>query len=580
MLRIIPTAVIVLLNVIVIYYVLREHDRTRSGFFLIVNAFCLILWSGGTEFWHALDHEPWAVGLPILGTMLIPANMLYFAGTRPIPMRKWWGRPWVLAAVFLPAIVVTAITDFRVAGEMQQYYPFQTPTWEAIINSVGQWPLIYLVGYFSATILILATRYNQAPRGPERNLPKHLLTTILGPILFTAIFALTATNRSITPIPGPGLLMALIAQVGILVVIRQEEVERPLYLSRWIYYSIIILVGFLISHFIYTLYESVTAQVLLVPTIQRTVLATIILVVLMASLPRVQTYFDRLLFRRAWEYSRLVKEARAELRETRERLRRAERLSVVGEMAARIAHEIKNPLGPIKGYTQMMRERIEKMDEFPQRDSFLRHLGIISEEVDSLDKKVRHLLGLARKPDVRLEEEDLNPMVERAAILLRLESEVTRGEGDETAGMLDVIEDLESELPHVHCDRARIEEALSNLCRNAFEASGPTGRITLRTYSEVGSEGSPGVSIEVEDNGPGFSEAARAQLFEPFYTEKAGGTGLGLSIVKSHIDLHGGTVEFIDRRGGGTIARLWLPLEPPRARRGEQLTPMPEEDDL
>jgi len=313
---------------------------------------------------------------------------------------------------------------------------------------------------------------------------------------------------------------------------------------------------------VYTIYESISGTVLLTPTINVTIAITMILVLVAGSLPPVQAVFDRLMFSRAWEYRQLVREAQSELNETRQRLRQAERLSVIGEMAARIAHEIKNPLGPIKGYTQMMREKLDRMEDFPERESFLRKLSIISEEVESIDGRVRHLLDLARKPAVRMKEEDINKIVNRAATLLRLEAETLQGDRLVREELVFVEEDLAPALPHVVCSRPLIEEALFNICRNAFEAIGGRGRIRLKTRTRTNSNGTEGVEMVVEDDGHGISEEALRHLYEPFYTEKHGGTGLGLSIVKGHIETHQGTLQIrrVERRG--TRVTIWLPQMP------------------
>ncbi|MBI5153713.1 hypothetical protein HZA57_00615 [Candidatus Poribacteria bacterium] len=560
MLGVIPAAAIVLLNAVVITYVMRERDRTRSGFFLIVSAMSLILWSGGIELWRSLDFEPWALALPTLASTLIPANLLYLAGTRPAPISSSWHRPWMLALVFGPAIAAAVLVDYGSANELRRPGLYFYSSWKDLLAAEGRWPLAYSVIACGTALLLLGVRYQNAASGPERNLPKHLIATIVGPVLFAFLFSITTSTSQVTLVPSANTLAAFVAQMGIFMVIRQEEVERPLYLARGLYYLIMLLVGFLASHLVYTFYEAARGEVLLAPTVRRTILAVTVLVLLAASLPPLQSFFDRVMFRRAWEYRQLVREAHAELRDTRERLRRVERLSVVGEMAARIAHEIKNPLGPIKGYTQMMREKLEHMDDFPQRESFLRNLGIISEEVENIDRRVRTLLDMARKPDLTVQPEDVNKIVERAAILLRLEIEAARDPGEEGITNIRVKEDLDPELPAVPLDRPRIEEAISNLCRNAFEAVGPQGHIMLTTRAADGAERNPGVLISIEDDGPGFTPKARENLFAPFFTEKPGGTGLGLSIVKSHIELHKGHVSFLDRPEGGTIAAIWLPL--------------------
>ncbi len=560
MLQFIPTIALVLLNLIVIFYVFRVRDRTRSGFFLVVNAMSLILWSGGFELWRSLNYEPFILALPGLAAMLIPANFLYFAGSRPMVLSPTWESPWLAIFIFLPPVASALLWDYNNTSILRRSHPYIYPNWTEMWASEGGWPLILTVLFLIFTIILLVIRHTKAPSGPDRNLPRHLLLAVGGLFLFALLFSFTTSHRRITMIFSPSLVMALMAQIGIFVVIRQEEVQRPLYLSRWIYYSIIVLVGFLASHVIYTMYESLTAQVLLAPTVRFTILATITVVLIGGSLPPVQALFDRLMFSRAWEYRQLVREAQDELYETRERLRQAERLSVVGEMAARIAHEIKNPLGPIKGYTQMMREKLDQMEDFPQRATFLRHLSIISEEVETIDSKVRHLLDLARKPDLTTKPEDINKIVERAAILLRLEAETVVQGQNRTGPALTIHEDLDSKLPIVFCNRPRIEEALSNICRNAFEAVGGKGTITLKTRRTKNSEGIDGVEILVIDDGPGLSDSAKERLFEPFFTEKKGGTGLGLSIVKSHMDLHKGTVNFEPAERRGTRVALWMPV--------------------
>ncbi|MBX3728552.1 MAG: hypothetical protein KF858_05155 [Candidatus Sumerlaeia bacterium] len=565
MLTSIPTSALVLLNLIVIVFVVRERKRTQSGGFLLLNAAALILWSAGMQLWRAVPHSLAALWLHTLASLLICANLAYYAATRPRPLMPAFERNWnARLAFFLPAVMLSFYGDYGTAVELRGVNAFVYRSWSDLWLSEGHLPLLGQTGLLMATVIMLAMRTREVSHRPDRNLPRHLAAAIVAPSLFFLLFGIVISYHPMTLLPSPSLLLALIAQLAILVVIRQEEIERPLYLSRWIFYSITVLVGFFIAHLLFTLYESVTATVLLAPTVRATILLTIVVLVVMASIPGVQTVFDRLMFRRAWEYRQLVRAAQQELFETRVRLRRAERLSVVGEMAARIAHEIKNPLGPIKGYTQMMREQLERMDDFPQRTRFLRHLEIIAEEVETIDRKVRHLLDMSRQPALTVEAEDINRMVARAATLLRLEAESLGTEDGPAPHAIRVREMLDPALPLVPCNRPRLEEALYNLCRNAFEAVGRSGTITLRTRREQADDGRPGVAIVIEDDGPGFSEAARIHLFEPFYTEKDTGTGLGLSIVKSHVELHGGAVTFREREEGesGTLATLWLPLEP------------------
>lgn len=560
MLNLIPTIALGVLNLIVLVYVVRERGQTRSGQFLAVNAVALLVWMSGVALYGIVG--PWAGYLPTLAQMVIAANLLHFAGSQPTPLNRFFGRPWAWAVVFVPAVVPLFLTEYRAAPgtNSRQFYYYSHV--EDALAAEGGWALLVAAVYLLLAIILLSTRYNVLRSGPDRNLPGHLVAITAAPVIFAFLFAMTsASATAVAIIPSPSLLVAMIAQLGILVVIRQEEVERPLYLSRWIYFSIILLVGFLLSHLIYTVYESLTNQTLLSNTVKWTILSTVILTLMVGSLPAAQQLFDRMMFRRAWEYRQLVREAQQELLETRRRLQRAERLSVIGEMAAQIAHEIKNPLGPIKGYTEMMRARINKTPDFPHRETFLRQLSIIHEEVDAIDGKVRQLLDLSRKPEITFQLEDINKIVERAATLLRLESDTLSFDNPKAPQNVRVLVDTDPTLPTVTCSRMYIEEALNNLCRNAFDAVEGRGTVVLGTRRRRSGTGADGLAIIVSDDGPGLSKTARENLFEPFYTEKVDGTGLGLSIVKSHVELHNGELLFSEREGGGTEVVLWLPIE-------------------
>ncbi len=562
MIQTIPAAAVILLNSIVLFYVWRERHRTRSGLFLALNALALILWTLTLRYETATEDVLTYYRLTAFASSLIPVNLLIFAVSRPTPISPVWRDTRHLYLLFIPIVFIPFMTDYGAALRFLEGRIFIHASWRQLWAAEGGVILLLNTMFLTFAIVGLAVRYNTADSGPERNLPRHLLLSVGGPVLFSALFSILSSPSRVALIPSPALVLAVIAQLSILAVIRQEEVLRPLYLSRWIYYSIIVLIGFILSIAIYTIYEAVSGAVLLTPTIHLTIAITTIVVLTAGSLPPVQAVFDRLMFSRAWEYRQLVREAQTELNETRQRLRQAERLSVIGEMAARIAHEIKNPLGPIKGYTQMMREKLQNMDDFPERESFLRKLAIVSEEVESIDGRVRHLLDIARKPAVEMQREDVNKIVNRAATLLRLEAETLQGDRLVREELVFIEEDLAPSLPDVVCSRTLIEEALFNLCRNAFEAIGGRGRIRLRTRARVGEGGAEGVEIVVEDDGLGISEEALRHLYEPFYTEKRGGTGLGLSIVKGHIETHRGTLSFVRGSRRGTTVTAWLPLRP------------------
>lgn len=560
MLRSIPTSALVLLNLMVLIYVVRMRSRSQSGFFLAVSAIALIVWATGLEMWHSLSQAPWGLSLVGTAAMLVPANLLYFAATRPRVARPAIPAAAMLPIAFLPTVGASLLMEFGALGAPRSGHELVYSSWRGLWVSEGGPPLLLMGAYILAAIGWLAAHLRAPMAAGERPLVQNLLIVASSPTLFFALFSTFTTLAGMPLLPSPSLLLAFIAQLGILVVVRHEEVERPLLLSRWIYFTMMVLLGFVLGHLVTIFYEAMLQVTLLAPTVRWLLVGTIMVIVLAACVPGIQAFFDRLMFRRAWEYRELVRAAQVELGETRQRLRRAERLSVVGEMAARIAHEIKNPLGPIKGYAQMMLEKIDRTPDFPHRATFVRQLTVISEEVDTIDRKVRQLLDMVRTPDTARRREDINRMVERAAILLRLEIEATNTEPGGRMTQVRIEDDLEPGLPLVACMTPRLEEAISNLCRNAIEALGDQGHIWLRTRRVTRGD-QMGVEIEVEDDGPGFSPTAMAHLFEPFYTEKTGGTGLGLSIVKGHIDAHGGDIHVRPgSTGAGTAITLWLPV--------------------
>lgn len=560
--RLLAALAIIILNLIVLVHVLRERDRARSGFFLILNAFSLILWGGGRLLYEILNEYPPVLALPMFGALIVPANLLYFAATRPRPIAPVWGQPWILFAVFAPSVFISASLDY--VDTTQSLFGTRLEFFEGGgDSSLLSITYLYYAIFHLLTLSFLGARYLNAERGPERVLPKHLFAAVFGSLVFAGFFWLVTLQGNAGLMPSPSVVSVLIAQVSIFIVIRQEEIERPLYLRRWMYYLLLLLVFVLAGNVMLELFEYLVDRPLLMPRQEPFVMLSAVLFVLaIASLKGPQRWFDRMLFRRAAEYRKIVMETQRELRETRERLRRAERLSMLGELSARIAHEIKNPLGPIKGYTQMLRERVEGMDESPSREKMLSQLSVIAEEADTIDRKVHQLLDIARRPQPIREDLDLNLQVERTMNLLRLEAAAASPGG----GLRVAIDGLlDEDLPLISADRDRVEEILYNIGRNALDACDGDGEVTFVTRQQLGPESRRGISIVVRDTGPGLSPLARERVFTPFFTEKEGGTGLGLTIVKGRVEEHGGTIGLFDVEPHGLEVRIWLPCEPASA---------------
>lgn len=558
----IPLLALIILNLIVIYYVFREKQRTTYRFFLTINSTLLIIYAVSFHTWYS-EKIPFFLTIYTLTSLLLAANILIFSLENPQLLTSGLNKTFLRITLFaLPFLAFLGWNISEVSAARAEETVVFT-SWIFLWRAEGGYPLLMLGIYLVVTLIVLPVQYLQTKEQYLKNLPRHLIFLLACPIIFILFFSVFSNMTSrdeVSLIPSPTFTLGFIAQMMTLLVVRQVETKRPLYLSRWIYYSIIVVLGFLFSSLLDALYEAITQDRLLAPQIRMTILVTIVCVIVAGSFRPVQAIFDRLMFSRAYEYRQLVLEAQTELTETREQLRQAERLSVVGELAAQIAHEIKNPLGPIKGYTQMMKAKIEKLENFQHKESFLRHLDIIAEEVQTIDGKVHHLLDLSKRQDMSVQEENINKMVERAAILLRLEAETLAADVTTKPESVVVLENLEKDLPKVECNRARVEEILMNICRNAFEARTHSDTtIELSTKAKRNKEGTEGIEITVADNGKGIDQMDLERIFDPFFTSKKSGTGLGLAIVKSHINLHQGSIKFSAREEGGTEVKIWLP---------------------
>jgi len=230
------------------------------------------------------------------------------------------------------------------------------------------------------------------------------------------------------------------------------------------------------------------------------------------------------------------------LRASEQELLHAEKLSVAGQLAARVAHDVRNPLSSIKMHAQLLRSRVDSHDA--GRDS----LEAILREIDRVEWVVGGLLDLARPEALELEPADVNDVVEDAlrATEPTLAHRKIRCERQ-----------LDGALPKVRLDPTRLGNALRNLISNAADAMPDGGE--LRAATRV-AQGRSRVEIEIRDDGKGLEGASPEHLFDAFYTTKREGVGLGLLNTRSIVERHGGTVELISRPEGGTRAVITLPV--------------------
>ena len=233
-----------------------------------------------------------------------------------------------------------------------------------------------------------------------------------------------------------------------------------------------------------------------------------------------------------------------------------DRLAVLGQMAAGLAHEIRNPLGAIKGAAQLLADPgDDSRDADPASREFLQ---IILEEVDRLDRVVGSVLDLARPNQATAVPTDVNAVVRRTVQVLS-----TEPGSDE----LKVEAVLDPELPRVAIDPEHLRQVLMNLFRNAAQAMKGRGKVVVSTRlrfgrgtrSGAGPNEEPFVELTVADNGPGISQKVLENLFMPFFTTKDRGTGLGLAISQRIVQGAGGRIEVRSYEGRGSTFAIVLP---------------------
>lgn len=220
-----------------------------------------------------------------------------------------------------------------------------------------------------------------------------------------------------------------------------------------------------------------------------------------------------------------------------------ERLAAVGELAAVVAHEVRNPVAVI--YNSVA--ALQRLVEGPET---ARHLvAIVQEEAQRLNHMVADLLDFARPSAPRLREESAIDIV-RDAVLA-----VTQTSSSPVA----VTVDVEGEIPPLSADARMLRQVLVNLLMNAREASIDAAPVCVRLRAATSAAGRPEIAIEVCDHGSGMPPERVERLFEPFYTTKARGTGLGLAVVKRFVEAHDGTIDVRSSLGFGTVFSLRLP---------------------
>ena len=230
------------------------------------------------------------------------------------------------------------------------------------------------------------------------------------------------------------------------------------------------------------------------------------------------------------------------LRRTQHELVKNERLAALGEMAATVAHEIRNPLTSIRGFAQ----RIARRPDAQADERMVHYTGIIIEEVDRLNEFIKDVLDFARHVKPAFEKVNLNKILGDIVDLI----------GEDLQGSeIMLVPALDMELRETVVDSSLIKQMLLNVVQNARQALGNKGVITLRTQN-AGAY----VRIRVADNGAGIPREELKKIWSPFYTTKTQGTGLGLALVQRIVDDHRGRITIRSRVGMGTIVDIFIPI--------------------
>jgi two-component system, NtrC family, sensor histidine kinase HydH len=239
-----------------------------------------------------------------------------------------------------------------------------------------------------------------------------------------------------------------------------------------------------------------------------------------------------------------LSETNRQLAQAQADARRSERLAALGQLSAGLAHEIRNPLGVIRGSAEILNQKLT-----PAEPLTAELAGYISSEVERLNHLVGRFLDFARPLEIEPEIQAITPIIDRALKSVQEQ----RPEADVKVER----EDAPNVTP-VALDGELVERVFTNLFANAYEAMAEGGSLRITTRPAY-SDGRHGVEVIVEDTGPGVSPEQREQIFNPFFTTKKTGLGLGLSMVSKIVDDHHGWIRLVSEPWKGARFHLFFP---------------------
>jgi len=242
--------------------------------------------------------------------------------------------------------------------------------------------------------------------------------------------------------------------------------------------------------------------------------------------------------------SQELSEAYQKLQSTFEQLKKADRLAALGRLSAGIAHEIRNPLGSIKGSFEILESEIR-----PDNKKY-EFVKIIKEEILRLNSIIESFLEFARPPKPSLQPTSVNDLIESILILTNKRTQECS---------IEVRKNLAPDLPLIPMDPNQIRQVVMNIILNGIESMPGGGKLGI--ISRMGCDNGC-VAIEVSDSGPGIGKEDLDHIFDPFFTTKTQGTGLGLAISYQLVRNHGGTIAAVNNQDKGLTMRVEIPLRP------------------